>query len=86
MQWLKRLFTLRCASNGVIVGGETWNPGPFGFRLRGQDAKHSTEQMTVEKLACDFDSRGELCNAKAILATCREESARLRAYGHTIKD
>lgn len=86
MQWLKEVFTQRSAFNGVLVGGKKWNPGPFGFRLRGHDAKQSTEQMSAEQLACLVDPRGEQGKADAVVAICREKSARLRAEGHTRKD
>lgn len=86
MQWLKKLFAQRSASNGVLVGGKKWNPRPFGFRLRGQDAKQSTEQMTAEQLACLVEPRGEQGKANAVIAICREESTRRRAEGHARKD
>lgn len=83
---LKKLFTQSNASNGVLVEGKKWNPGPFGFRLRGQDAKQSTEQMGAEQFACLVDPSGEQGKADAVVAISRETSARLRAEGHTRKD
>lgn len=86
MQWLKKLFT-HSASNGVFVGGEKWIPRPLCFRFRDQDTAHLIDQMTPEqRLACIADPRGELGEAEAVLARCREESNRLRAEGHTVED
>ena len=77
MQWLKKLFSTRCESEGVFVGGKKWNPRPlFGDRLRGKTPEMTTEE---QRLACIVDPRGNPEKWGAVVAICREESSRLRA-------
>ena len=87
MQRLKNLITQRNVPNGVFLGGEKWNPGPFGFLLRSHDAKYSTEQMTPkQRIACTVDPFGNRNEAEAVLAACREELTRLAEQERIVKD
>lgn len=84
MQWLKKIFSKRSASDGVFVNGEKWSPCPSLNGFRAQEALELFEQMTPEqRLAHQIGFGGE---SQAVLAMCREESNRLRAEGRTVED